>query len=258
MKKIFLLVLACCLLCGCGKKEEKTVELVPLETPAPTQETAPDVPHNEVVEESWKMEGYSAEQLADYFCEVVLASEYSDGTGDTSKLQKWKMPIYYRLEGDFTSEDKQVVEDFAAMINDINGFPGMYPAKQDGNLHISFLSPVELDKAVGYMISEEGIDGAVIWDYYTDTNEIHQAKIWIRNDVDQDVRNSVILEEIVNAVGMGNDTDSRTDSIIYQGYSTPQQLSAMDWALMRMLYSEKMKCGMTERQCRSIIEEMCG
>ena len=87
-------------------------------------------------------------------------------------------------------------------------------------------------------------------------HEIHNAIICYRSDIDQQVRNSVILEEIYNGLGPIQDTDSRSDSIIYSGYSTPQNLTAIDELLLQLLYHPQLTCGMDRAQCEAVIRQL--
>lgn len=250
MKKFMLLVLVFSLvfsLCACGAQpKEEAAEVSVLEvkaTPKPEKIT---------------LQGYNAEQIGDFFCEVVLAAEYSYGSGNQHALQKWKEPIYYAIYGEAGAEDLLLVADFAAQLNQIEGFPGMYAAEnsEQENFKINLLNTKSMMTAVGHIVENEDAHGIALWDYYTEKNELYNVNIWVSTDIDQKVRNSVLLEEIVNSLGMGNDTELREDSIIYQNYSEPQELSEMDWVLLKLLYDKRMICGMTETDCRDVISEI--
>ena len=74
--------------------------------------------------------------------------------------------------------------------------------------------------------------------------------------VDQQTRNSVILEEIYNGLGLTQDTILREDSIIYSGYSEPQALTPMDELLLKLLYHPTLRCGMTKEECDAAIRAL--
>jgi len=248
MKRFLLIILAFALVLGaCGAQSvEEEAEVAVLDvkaTPKP---------------EKLKLDGYNAQQIGDYFCEVVLAAEYSYGSGNQHALQKWKEPIYYTIYGNAGAEDLLLVADFAAQLNQIEGFPGMYAAEnsEQENFTINLLSSKDMMKSAGHVVEGEDAHGIALWDYYTDKNELYNVRIWVSTDIDQKVRNSVLLEEIVNSIGMGNDTELREDSIIYQEYSETQKLSEMDWVLLKLLYDKRMICGMTETDCRDLISEI--
>ena len=52
------------------------------------------------------------------------------------------------------------------------------------------------------------------------------------------------------------DTSLRTDSIIYAGYSEPQELTEIDKLLLTLLYHPKIECGMDADACEAIIREL--
>ena len=87
-------------------------------------------------------------------------------------------------------------------------------------------------------------------------NEIYDAIICCRTDLDQDLRNAVILEEMYNGLGPIQDTDLRVDSVIYSGYSEPQRLTQMDELILRLLYHPQMECGMDAQQCADVIRQL--
>ena len=66
----------------------------------------------------------------------------------------------------------------------------------------------------------------------------------------------MILEEIYNGLGPIQDTDLRSDSIIFSGYSTPQHLTAVDELLLRLLYHPQLTCGMDSAACQSAIRQL--
>ena len=80
-------------------------------------------------------------------------------------------------------------------------------------------------------------NGGTFW--YNGADEIYEAIIGYRTEVDQYIRNSVILEEIYNGLGPVQDTDLREDSIIYAGYSEPQELTQADELILRLFYAPK-------------------
>ena len=99
-----------------------------------------------------------------------------------------------------------------------------------------------------------GLDGAVTFWY--DFNEIYDAVICCRTDIDQYTRNSVILEELYNGLGPIQDTSLRQDSIIYSGFSEPQKLSQMDELLLKLLYHPQLSCGMDAENCEAMIRQL--
>jgi hypothetical protein len=92
--------------------------------------------------------------------------------------------------------------------------------------------------------------------WYNGKNEIYEGIIGYRTDLSQEVRNSVVLEEIYNGLGPIQDTDLREDSIIYSGYSIPQSLTEVDKLILKILYHPEIKCGMNTAQCEEVIRKI--
>lgn len=200
---------------------------------------------------------YSVDEVIAYFNEVVLDTEYATGEGDYTVVQKWVDPIYYRINGVATDEDKEMLQYLCNGLNSIEGFPGIYPEDNENyaNMELNFWGRDNFYLYMGDCINYEEADGAVEYWYDNVGNYIHYATVGYRVDVDQEVRNSVILEEIVNGLGM-TDTEVRTDSIAYNGYSTVQELSEMDWLLLELLYCPEIQCGMGASECEEIIRNL--
>lgn len=201
-------------------------------------------------------DNYTIEQITESFNEVVLNIEYGDENTDSQTVRKWNRKIFYTISGDATQEDFHVLEGFFEELNAIEGFPGIYPAPVAlfANLTIHFYDAEDFIANMGEFISYEDADGAAAY-WYTNSGQIRQAKIGYRTDTAQNIRNSVLLEELVNALGLG-DSSLRTDSIVYQGSSTTQSLSDMDWIILKLLYSTKMKSGMNQEECEAVIKQI--
>lgn len=216
-------------------------------------ETVPPVP----LHSGLFIEGISTEQMIEYFNEVVLRVEYSSGDGDASLVQKWKEPIYYHIEGSATDKDLAVLNGLFSQLNDVAGFPGIFPADSEHfvNLIILFLEESDFNLRFSSVINGETADGAVQFWYYTETNDIYDGQIGYRTDISQEIRDSVLLEEIVNLLGI-SDTVLRDDSITYQYSSDALVLSEVDWVILKLLYDPRIECGMDIDACRSVLEEL--
>ena len=254
-KLCLLLALAMLLLCGCT-----AVPHQPRETMPPPESTVPTtlpttLPTTEPKEVHTPLyiPGFSTEDVILYFREVCLDAEIIN-SGNPEVLQKWDEPILYCICGSPTQEDTDTVEGFVQWLNTLEGFPGMKETHQetDANYRIHFCSHEEMIQLMGSAFVDT--DGAVTFRYLDD--RIYDAIVCIRTDLNQYLRNSVILEEIYNSLGPIQDTLLRSDSIIYADYSEPQQLTAMDELILKLLYHPDMKCGLTPSRCDRLIHRL--
>lgn len=228
----------------------------PFLQPETTEESAAKETYIETTTEEthspFYIDGITAENIITYFNEVCLDAEYAD-SGDASLVQKWVAPIYYMVHGDPTGEDRLALTKCIDQLNTIEGFPGIYEANEsnNANLQLYFCSQKELIKKMGD--NHKDSEGAVTF-WYTD-DEIYNATICYRTDLSQDLRNSVILEELYNGLGPIQDTQLRADSIIYADGSC-LSLTDVDLLILRLLYHPMVKCGMNAEECENVIRQL--
>lgn len=254
------LVLIICLFTGCNStKQPANPSIADKHDTLPSVTTAPEttVPEPEGPTEpehsALYLPNVSVEDVIRYFNEVCLDSEFIN-SGNPSVVQKWTEPIYYSLYGECTDEDLATLSAFADWLNAVEGFPGLSQAKApaDTTLRIHFCSQPEMIDILGDNFW--GMDGGVTFWYLDD--QIYDAVICYRTDIDQYIRNSVILEEIYNGLGPIQDTSLRPDSIIYSEFSQPQWLTPIDELILKLLYHPDIRPGMNAQQCEQIIRAL--
>lgn len=193
------------------------------------------------------------EDVITYFAEVCLDSEITHA-GNPKVVQKWACPIEYEIYGSPTEEDIRVLEEFCDRLNKIEGFPGISesPHRTRGNMKIYFCPQSEIPERMGDDFYN--MDGAVT--YWYEENQIYDCTICVRSDVNQHLRNSVLQEEVYNSLGSVQDTILRPDSLIYQYYAEPQEMTEVDELIVKLLYHPDMKCGMDAEQCAEVIRRL--
>lgn len=229
--------------------ETESVETQPVETETTATEVTETIA-TEPMHSPMYIPGVAVEDVILYFNEVCLDSEFVN-SGDPSFIQKWTEPLYYTLEGPCTDSDIATINAFTNWLNSVDGFPGIFPTEDPAkrNLRICFSDRQGMLSLMGPNF--ENMDGAVTF-WYMD-NSIYNAIICVLSNLDQPLRNSVILEEIYNGLGPIQDTVLRPDSIIYQEFSQNQWLSPMDELILRLLYHPDIQPGMNAQECEQII-----
>lgn len=264
MKKWIIAALALSLLLwGCAPMPETLEPESSIPTEPTDESSTPTTEVTEVTEPVITDPPHSAlylpdcpqEKMLEYFSEVVLDVEYSDGTGDATLVQKWLSPIYYNYYGNPTDEDKAVLEALFAQLNAVPGFPGIYPAQNayQENLSLNFLNKTEFNNQFLDVVQGEDAYGATQFWYWTATNEIYTGRIGYRTDISQQERNSILLEEIINTLGI-SDTVLREDSVVYQYSNDNLALSDVDWVILKILYDPAIQCGMSGAACTEILQ----
>lgn len=194
----------------------------------------------------------SVDKMAYYFNDVCFGSEYGASLSKQT-LAKWQDPIMLYIDGVATMSDYEVLMDFLDFLNDIDGFPGIMQIrdKTQANLVVHFYGQAQFITET----NRNDADGLATFNYETATGVITDGDVYIRTDIDQTNRNSVILEELYQVLGPTKDTLVRKDSIIYQR-SNPEKLSDVDKSIMRLLYCERITAGMTAAESEEIIREV--
>ena len=274
-KKLFaaLALLTAMTLCACGilpparetltetlETETETLAETRTETLTETAQAETEEPIVQTTEEEKLfLSDVSPELMTEYFEEVVLQTEYSEGDGNPSLVQKWEMPIHYRIHGEPSEEDLEILEALFAELNAIRGFPGIGPAAEEEveNLSIYFAEPKEFNEIFSDFLQGEDAVGAARYWYYTDSNDMYEAKVGYRMDMDQSIRKSVLPEEIVNVLGV-TDTVKREDSVVYQYSNFNTELTDVDWMILKLLYHPDMPCGADKETCRRVLAELYG
>ena len=258
MKKIFAVLIAVLLILGGCALPAPETDTEPSQPPATVPSTEPTQPPTETTEppplhSDLYLEGLSVDALILYFEEVCLDAEIVNG-GDPSKLQKWAEPLRYQVFGAPTAEDLEQLSRFTRWLGTVEGFPGIREAghEEPVNVDIHFCDADEMAALLGDWTW--GCDGGVTFWY--DEDKIWSATICIRTDISQEVRNSVILEELYNSLGTGQDTQLRQDSLIWSGYSWPQWLTEEDMLILRLLYHPTLEPGMDREACAEAIRAL--
>lgn len=219
----------------------------------PAETTIPPTEPTEVLHSPLYLPELPVEDVITFFNEVCLSAEYVN-SGDPSLVQKWTGPLVYQVHGHPTPEDMVTLEGFAAALNQIPGFPGIREAQypEEATLNINFCSRNDFVNLMGDNFL--GADGGVTFWY--EQNQIYNAIIGICTDLDQELRNSVIQEELYNGLGPVQDTVLRTDSIIWSGFSHPQSPTPVDWLILELLYHPDIQCGWNAEACEKAIRSL--
>lgn len=170
----------------------------------------------------------------------ALGSEYGGGR---DFVLRWEEPLYIYVGGKPTKADRTALNDLLLDIAlRVPEAPPMFITTNQAEANVTIWY-VKLKELPTYIANyTEGN-----WGYFTywyQNNAINELQIGIATDVtNQKERNHLIQEEFIGGLGLANDHYAYSDSILYQPWTTVQQPSEVDWMMLNMLYSRRIRSG---------------
>ncbi|NJM58106.1 MAG: DUF2927 domain-containing protein [Synechococcales cyanobacterium RU_4_20] len=184
-----------------------------------------------------------------YFAEIAFTGEFNRVVPMT---RKWQEDIRIQVHGSPTRADRatlaQVVEELNGLIDGVE----LSVVKQDANLGIFFVPEPEFSRHVP---SYQPVNYGFFWVRSEASGRIRQAKVLVAtNLIRQRERSHLIREELTQALGLTQDSLSYADSIFYQDWTATTQYSALDRALIQMLYQPQILPGMDQARALEILQ----
>lgn len=168
--------------------------------------------------------------------ELCKTCAFAAEFGGAHKLARWEEPIRIFVGGSPTRADRETIEDFILQLAyRVPTMPNVTVVgnRADANMFIWYGPLDEMSQHVTNY--PEGNWGA--FTYWYRSYRMVKAEIGIASDVtNQRERNHLVMEEIVGALGLTNDHEVFSDSILYQRWTTTQELSEVDWLMLNMIY----------------------
>lgn len=240
-------------------------ELAPFESvepdPEPIDEPEP-VPDPEPEPEPEKpgqwLENYTNEEVLSYFMSVAYQSEYG---GARDHNARWTSPIKYSVSGSPQEGDLETLKTLTDRLNEIEGFPGISEAENESevNMEIYFVSMNDFSK---YVSSARGNfwGYANIWwtnDENGNNGKITDTVVLLADEIPTRLeRDSIIYEEVLQSLGLLQDTYDYYESVFYQDSNYQGEPAPIDWALVEILYSPRMITGASSAEGRALAEQI--
>ena len=171
-------------------------------------------------------------------------------------LSRWDQEINIWMGGSPTRQDRETLDSFLRELQEkVHGLPAIRRVREDrnANLRMWFIPTFSM----GWYLENyvEGNQGFFSYKYDRQ-HRISSATILISSDdATQEVRNHLILEELTGALGLPGDHLKYEDSILYQKWTTVQQLSDVDWRMLNCLYDPRLRPGMSEQEAREALQK---
>lgn len=202
--------------------------------------------------------------------EADIEVDGSERNSAPNRLGRWSDDIRYRLIGSGVTPATQLeVRTFARRIEDLTGL-GFRPAEDDVNFLILITSPEErsrvsqllgevtpvLSRSFDRWRSSESLI-CVATNLYRDAEEarIVFGMIMMGTELSPLMRTSCIQEEVVQALGLGNDhTDVRPS--VFNDDEEFALLTRHDEYLLRILYDPRLRIGMTAEEALPVVQRI--
>ena len=204
------------------------------------------MPRNEAYKELASQ--YDTEALNRFFTNAILEREFSDSKDDNTVI-KWTVPeITYSIKGNPTAEHLAAIDEALAQLAKIRGVPAITPVSDGGMIRIHVaddLAKQVLSSTLSTAFSVVSCDPE---------GSITDGRICLAGSYETNDRlRHVVLEELLQTLGMENDTSEFTESITYQGVNDRTVLSTLDFAALECLYSDGIAAGMDKSEATEII-----
>lgn len=186
----------------------------------------------------------TAGTVLDYFAEIAFGSEYGDSS---DRLCRWEDRILYKVTGNPSDSDTELIEYLTDKLNKIKGFPGIEKAGigDTANFEIMFITRDEIIKL--FDDATDACTGMSEYTWDTESYRIIKARAAIDSD-EVEERESTVCEEILQSLGLAMDSYTHKDSVFYQGKCVYRRPSKLDFAMVELLYHPEMKTGMTRHE----------
>lgn len=219
---------------------------------------------------------YTAQDLVRNFERIALHSEAnstiagSDRNSVSTRLRRWEGPLRYRIDGSAaTGADRAEVASLMQRIATLTGIE-VSESAADPNFLIVLTDPTERDRIAAELAghSRGFADAFKYWRHnsrlvciasreyaLSDANRITRAIAVIGSETTGILRKSCLHEEIVQALGLSND-HGRVRPSIFNDDAEFALLTKHDEALVRILYDQRLRPGMTAAEAMPIVNRI--
>lgn len=183
----------------------------------------------------------------DYFQDIAFGMEY--GSNDT-RIAKWTGNIRVEVSGSPTDEDMRMVNYTISELNkNLNGI-SISLNSDNPNMEIYFVPQSEFSRYIPQYVS--GNEGFMyIW--WNANKEIYKSKIVISTGSTQADRSHLIIHEITQSMGLGQDSSKYPESIFNELPNQSNRYAEIDKRIVKMLYQRNLKAGMTKEETIQIL-----
>jgi len=191
--------------------------------------------------------GLSKHFLLRCFQDIAIRIEFGV---KTNRVQKWTVPVRLYLAGTPDETDLSIIGEICDLMNSIPGFPGIHrvDTEEEANFVFRLFDDADYDHwERGYLI--KGSNGLTLYEFSEDRYRLVAVNSGVRNSLNREKKSAVIWEEMLQSMGMKNDTLLYRDTLFTnEDYDAPRA-TPFDVLLLRMLYLPQIQAGMPYMHC---------
>ncbi|WP_299460756.1 DUF2927 domain-containing protein [uncultured Microscilla sp.] len=189
-----------------------------------------------------------------YFKEIAVGSEFGKGR----KIVKWTKDIKIFVMGEkipaLETELNKIMGELNQLIRPVR-MQRVF-SKTQANFFIFFGSSNDyINKVEPNARRYANRNLALFYVYFTPKNSVDKGSMYVNTSMMKapDTRKHLLREELTQALGLMNDSHKYAESIFYQKFSRATQYASIDKQLIQLLYSNKIRPGMSKTQVEQVL-----
>lgn len=207
---------------------------------------------------------YTNGQLAEAFRRIAFFTYPNDEYRLAKPLTRWQGPVRYSVLGD--EDDQDQVDALMARMAQLTGLDIRHAPEHDANFVVLLLDERERRAARSMFGDDESrvffdsflsavFDCGAIADWSDEAPEITRALVYLHGDLQGLYRRLCFHEEISQSFGLFND-DPTVRPSIFNDDDEFALLTKHDEYLVRILYDQRLRVGMTEEEAMPVVHRI--
>jgi hypothetical protein len=200
----------------------------------------------------------TVDQLLEQFETVVFDLEMGPGAR-ANRVIRWEKDLLVRIVGRATRLNKKILRRHSNTVERMTGRAIKYVSgvEQVETVTVAFLPPLEMANLPGVVVDQKMLDllaaprGCYFLVSTNTRGEITRSIIVVNADRDTASIYHCLLEELVQSMGLPNDTNLIRPSI-FSDHDQLRKVTRSDEVLVRTLYDPRIAAGMTKSEAMGV------
>jgi len=205
----------------------------------------PNIPEEMFNQDIFYVNGQYTERSIMYFLQVGFCSDF-DPVCFNPIIRKWTSDIHIQLHGNYNESDEIELDKIIIELSTLTGL-SIRKVGRNANINIYFVAQDQFKRHIKEYNENNPQDG--LFSVQSINGTCYKATICIEDNSDQLKKHHLLREELTQSLGLMKDSEWYIDSIFQENpFYKPTQYSNIDKAVIRLMYDEKIKPGMSPEQ----------